>query len=144
MWMNQYYYVFGFTALVYLILIITCAEITIVLCYFQLCAENVCGRERLGCVSEECFPVLRPSCSGQPQYQWWWRSFLASGSTALYVFLYSAVYFTRLEANVAVTYLLYFGYMGLLCFAGFLMCGVFGFSATYWFVTKIYSSIKVD
>jgi transmembrane 9 superfamily protein 2/4 len=117
MWMNQYYYVFGFTALVYLILIITCAEITIVLCYFQLCAEN---------------------------YQWWWRSFLASGSTALYVFLYSAVYFTRLEANVAVTYLLYFGYMGLLCFAGFLMCGVFGFSATYWFVTKIYSSIKVD
>merc|ERR1712167_427797 len=40
------------------------------------------------------------------------------------------------RGNVAVTYLLYFGYMGLLCFAGFLMCGVFGFSATYWFVTK--------
>merc|ERR1712167_465948 len=59
MWMNQYYYVFGFTLLVFLILIITCAEITVVLCYFQLCSED---------------------------YHWWWRAFLTSGSTALYVF----------------------------------------------------------
>ena len=70
MWMNQYYYVFGFPLLVFLILIITCAEITVVLCYFQLCSED---------------------------YHWWWRAFLTSGSTALYVFLYSAIYFSRLE-----------------------------------------------
>lgn len=38
-WMDQYYYVFGFLLLVYVILAITCAEITIVLCYFQLCSE---------------------------------------------------------------------------------------------------------
>lgn len=35
----QFYYLFGFLGLVFLILIITCAEITIVLCYFQLCSE---------------------------------------------------------------------------------------------------------
>ena len=68
MWMDQYYYVFGFTLLVFVILIVTCAEITIVLVYFQLCAED---------------------------YHWWWRSFLAAGSTAIYVFLYSALYFSK-------------------------------------------------
>ena len=35
-WMDQYYYVFGFLLLVYVILTVTCAEITIVLNYFQL------------------------------------------------------------------------------------------------------------
>ena len=39
-WMDQYYYVFGFLLLAYVILLVTCAEITIVLCYFQLCAED--------------------------------------------------------------------------------------------------------
>jgi hypothetical protein len=36
MWLGLYYYVFGFLLLVFLILVITCAEITIVLCYFQV------------------------------------------------------------------------------------------------------------
>ena len=39
-------------------------EITIVMCYFQLCAED---------------------------YNWWWRSFLTAGSSGLYLFLYSMV-----------------------------------------------------
>ena len=37
MWLQQFYYLFGFLALVFVILIITCAEISIVLCYFQVC-----------------------------------------------------------------------------------------------------------
>ena len=93
MWMNQYYYVFGFTALVFVILIVTCAEITVVLCYFQLCSED---------------------------YHWWWRSFLTSGSTAMYVFIYSMIYFWRLEPVLWVTYLLYFGYMFMLSVSIFL------------------------
>jgi len=56
MWMNPYYYVFGFTLLVFLILITTCAEITVVLIYFQLCSED---------------------------YNWWWRSFLTAGDSPL-------------------------------------------------------------
>ena len=117
MWMNQYYYVFGFTLLVFLILIVTCAEITVVLCYFQLCSEN---------------------------YNWWWRAFLTSGSTALYVFFYSAIYFSRLEPDMWVTYLLYFGYMGMLSLAIFLVTGSVGFLSCLWFTKKIYGSIKVD
>merc|ERR1712137_1277660 len=93
-WMDQYYYVFGFLLLVYFILVVTCAEITVLFCYFQLCGEN---------------------------YHWWWRSFCTAGSTALYVFFYSFVYFKQLEANSFATYILYFGYMGLVSLGLFMM-----------------------
>lgn len=36
---QQTYYMFGFLFLVFIILIITCSEATILLCYFHLCAE---------------------------------------------------------------------------------------------------------
>lgn len=38
--MNQYYYVFGFLLLVFGLLVVTCAEIAIVIVYFQLCGED--------------------------------------------------------------------------------------------------------
>ena len=113
----QFYYVFGFLMLVLVILVITCAEITIVMCYFQLCAED---------------------------YHWWWRSFLTSGSTALYVLLYSAFYFSKLESNMYVTYVMYFGYMGIISLGLFLLTGTIGLFAALWFTKKIYGSIKVD
>lgn len=116
-WMDQYYYVFGFLLLVYVILALTCAEITIVLCYFQLCAED---------------------------YRWWWRSFMTSGATALYVFAYSAFYFLRLEGNMWVTYCLYFGYMFTICVGVFLLTGTVGFFSCLYFNYQIYASIKVD
>merc|ERR1711965_852078 len=109
MWMDQYYYVFGFLLLVFFILVLTCAEITMVLIYFQLCSED---------------------------YHWWWRSFLTSGSTAFYV--------SKLEANLTITYFIYFGYMTIICFGMFLITGLVGYSAALWFTKKIYSSIKVD
>ena len=37
--MSRIYYVFGFLFMVFLILCVTCAEVTILLCYFHLCAE---------------------------------------------------------------------------------------------------------
>lgn len=36
---HQMYYMFGFLFLVFIILLITCSEATILLCYFHLCAE---------------------------------------------------------------------------------------------------------
>jgi transmembrane 9 superfamily member 2/4 len=117
MWMSYYYYVFGFLFLVFVILIITCAEITLLFTYFQLCNED---------------------------YHWWWRSFGTAGSTSIYVFLYSIVYFKQLEANSLATYILYFGYMGLSCGALFLMTGFIGFTSSFWFNKTIFGSLKVD
>lgn len=116
-WMDQYYYVFAFLLLVFLILIITCAEITVLFCYFQLCGEN---------------------------YHWWWRSFTTAGSTGLYVFLYSFVYFKQLEANQLATYVLYFGYMGLASLGLFLMTGFVGVMSCLMFNKTIFASIKID
>lgn len=117
-WLHQFYYVFGFLLLVFIILIITCAEITVVMCYFQLCAED---------------------------YHWWWRAFLTSGSSAGYMFAYSVFYFfTKLEISKATSTLLYFGYMGISALVFFLLTGTIGFYACYYFVWKIFSAIKVD
>jgi len=116
-WMDYYYYVFGFLLLVFIILIITCAEITLLFNYFQLCNED---------------------------YHWWWRSFGTSGSTAIWVFLYSCVYFQQLESNSFGTYVLYFGYMGLASLGLFLMTGFIGVSASLWFNKTIFGSLKVD
>lgn len=117
LWMDQYYYVFGFTLIVYIILIITCAEVTVLLVYYQLCAEN---------------------------HRWWWFSFFAPGSTALYTFVYSIFWFRSLEpSKMVMTYLLYFGYMGLICAAMLLVTGTVGSLTSLWFVRKIFSTIKV-
>ena len=117
-WLHQYYYVFGFLFVVLLILIVTCAEITIVMCYFQLCAED---------------------------YHWWWRAFLTSGSSAGYMFAYSIFYFyTKLEITKPVSAVLYFANMWLAALMFFLLTGTIGFYSCYWFVFKIFSSIKVD
>lgn len=70
-WQHQFYYLFGFLMLVLVILVVTCAEISITLAYFQLTNED---------------------------YNWWWRSFFTSASSALYVFGYSCLYyFTRMQ-----------------------------------------------
>lgn len=36
---HQMYFMFGFLFLVFIILLITCSEATVLLCYFHLCAE---------------------------------------------------------------------------------------------------------
>merc|ERR1711933_655517 len=118
LWQHQFYYLFGFLALVLCILLVTCAEISIALTYFQLTSED---------------------------YKWWWRSFLSSASSALYVFLYSILYFSsRLQIEKLVSTLLYFGYMLIMSILFFLLTGSIGTIASFYFVKVIYSSIKVD
>lgn len=118
LWMDQFYYVFGFTLIVFLILCITCAEVTVLLVYYQLCAEN---------------------------HRWWWYSFFTSGSTAMYMFVYSIFWFRTLEASrMLMTYLLYFGYMFLFSFGIFLVTGSVGTLVSLWFVRKIFATIKID
>merc|ERR1712066_874443 len=109
---------FGFIFLVFIILIITCSETTILLCYFHLCAED---------------------------YHWWWRSFLTSGFTAFYLAIYCVHYFiTKLDIEGAASTFLYFGYTSVMVFCFFLLTGTIGFFACFWFVRKIYSVVKVD
>jgi len=117
-WQHQFYYLFGFLMLVIAILIVTCAEISIALTYFQLTSED---------------------------YNWWWRSFFASASSAIYVFLYSCLYYyTRMQITFYVGAMLYFGYMFIMSYTFALITGSIGFVSTFIFVRAIYGSIKID
>jgi len=119
-WQHRFYYLFGFMALVLVILVVTCAEITIVMCYFQLCSED---------------------------YHWWWRSYLTSGASAIYLFLYAGYYLiTRIhlaKATVA-SASIFFGYIVILSYGFFVLTGFAGFISCFFFIRIIYSSIKCD
>lgn len=117
-WGHRLYYIFGFLFLVFIILLLTSAEITIVMCYFQLCSED---------------------------YHWWWRSFFTAASSAFYMFLYSILYFaTKLEITLFVSGLLYFGYTLIMTLFFFVLTGSVGYYACLWFVRKIYAQVKID
>ncbi|XP_078486667.1 transmembrane 9 superfamily member 4 [Ciona intestinalis] len=117
-WENQFYYLFGFLFLVFVILVIACSQIAIVMVYFQLCAED---------------------------YHWWWKSFVVSGGAAVYVFFYSMFYFhTQLSISAFVPTILYFGYTFIIVFTFWILTGSIGFFASYSFIRKIYAQVKID
>ncbi|XP_001607598.1 transmembrane 9 superfamily member 4 [Nasonia vitripennis] len=118
LWENQFYYLFGFLFLVFCILVISCSQISVVMVYFQLCGED---------------------------YRWWWRSFIVSGGSALYVLAYSIFYFmSKLEITELVPTLMYFGYTALMVLTFWLLTGTIGFFAAYAFIRKIYAAVKID
>jgi len=117
-WLHKFYYVFGFLLIVYVILVLTCAEMSIVMCYFHLCSED---------------------------YHWWWRSFLVAGSAAFWMFLYSIYYFSvELQITKMVPTMMYFGYNFIICFTFFVLTGTVGYLACLVFTRIIYAAIKVD
>ncbi|KAJ2122604.1 Transmembrane 9 super member 2 [Coemansia sp. RSA 720] len=117
-WFHKVYYVFGFLFLVFCILVITTAEVTVLLTYFHLCAED---------------------------YRWHWRSVYTAGASALYVFLYGILfYFSRLRLASYASLITYFGWMAIACLLFFILTGTIGFVASHLFVRRIYSAIKID
>ncbi|UNI21980.1 hypothetical protein JDV02_007915 [Purpureocillium takamizusanense] len=115
---SGYYYVFGFLAMVSVILVVTIAEVTVVTIYIQLCSEN---------------------------YHWWWQSFLVGGGSAVWVFGYCIWYYTfKLHISGFVSSLLFFTYSFMACCVYGLLTGTVGFLSAYAFVRRIYGAIKVD
>ncbi|KAI2607232.1 Nonaspanin [Hypoxylon fragiforme] len=117
-WFSKIYYMFGFLFLCYGLMIITCAAVTVLMVYFLLCAEN---------------------------YHWQWRSFLAAGMSAGYIFVNALIYLiSKLSLGGLSGTVLYIGYSALLSFLFFILTGSIGFFSSWWFVQKIYKSIKID
>ncbi|KAI0537092.1 Nonaspanin [Xylaria digitata] len=117
-WFSKIYYMFGFLFLCYGLMIITCAAVTVLMVYFLLCAEN---------------------------YHWQWRAFLAAGMSAGYIFVNALIYLiSKLSLGGVSGTVLYIGYSALLSFLFFILTGSIGFFASWWFVRKIYGSIKID
>eukprot|EP00268_Persea_americana_P021590 TRINITY_DN2152_c0_g1_i1.p1 TRINITY_DN2152_c0_g1~~TRINITY_DN2152_c0_g1_i1.p1 ORF type:complete len:661 (-),score=93.72 TRINITY_DN2152_c0_g1_i1:319-2301(-) len=118
-WLGRFYYVFGFLLVVLLLLVTVCAEVSVVLTYMHLCVED---------------------------WRWWWKAYFASGSVALYVFLYSINYlvFDLQSLSGPVSAILYLGYSLLMAFAIMLSTGTIGFLTSFYFVHYLFSSVKID
>ncbi|KAK9480757.1 hypothetical protein V1514DRAFT_361544 [Lipomyces japonicus] len=117
-WFHKVYYMFGFLFVCYFIMILTCATVTILIVYFILCSEN---------------------------YHWQWRSFIVAGSSSFFVFLYAVLYWvSKLSLGGFVSNVLYLGYSLLISFIIFILTGSVGYVSSYFFVKKIYGSIKID
>merc|ERR1712087_318621 len=112
-WNYKFYYVYGFMLLVFIILTIVTACVTIVSSYILLNAED---------------------------RRWKWLSMFSGGSTAIYVFLYAAFYFnTKTQMTGLFQTSFYFGYMFLFSLLIGFMCSTIGYVATSIFVRRIYS-----
>ncbi|KAG2668456.1 hypothetical protein I3760_15G161800 [Carya illinoinensis] len=118
-WMGRVYYVFGFLFIVLILLVVVCAEVSLVLTYMHLCVED---------------------------WKWWWKSFFASGSVAIYIFLYSVNYllFDLKNLSGPVSATLYLGYSLFMVVAIMLATGTIGFLSSFWFVHYLFSSVKLD
>ncbi|KAJ1698501.1 hypothetical protein LUZ63_007013 [Rhynchospora breviuscula] len=118
-WMGRVYYVFGFLFIVMMLLVVVCAEVSLVLTYMHLCVED---------------------------WKWWWKSFFSSGSVAIYIFLYSINYlvFDLKSLSGPVSATLYLGYSLFMVVAIMLATGTVGFLSSFWFVHYLFSSVKLD
>lgn len=115
---TAFYYTFGFTLVVFALLIVTVAEVTVVTVYVHLCAEN---------------------------YNWWWQSFFIGGGSALWVFAYSMWYFIfKLHITGIVSSMLFVMYSFMACCVYGLLTGTVGFLTAYAFVRRIYRYVTVD
>ncbi|CAO3629278.1 unnamed protein product [Cunninghamella blakesleeana] len=117
-WTYKIYYVYGFMLLVFLILLMVCACVSIVATYFLLNSED---------------------------HRWHWVSFMSCASTAGYVYLYSIYYFfTKTKMTGLFQTSFYFGYTALLSLGLLFMLGSVGHFSANLFVRKIYQNVKID
>eukprot|EP01012_Entosiphon_sulcatum_P032161 TRINITY_DN40925_c0_g1_i1.p1 TRINITY_DN40925_c0_g1~~TRINITY_DN40925_c0_g1_i1.p1 ORF type:complete len:583 (+),score=116.39 TRINITY_DN40925_c0_g1_i1:35-1783(+) len=118
LWGHQLFTPYGILYLVFVILLMVTACITVSLTYLQLSMEN---------------------------HRWWWLSLISGGATSFFIYAY-CFYFLYSESKMSgfmqVSY--YFGYMLLICYALFLMLGTVGFYSSLIFVKQIYRAIKVE
>eukprot|EP01137_Pigoraptor_chileana_P014786 Opistho-2@69879 len=118
LWGRAPYTLFGILFLVYLILLVVTAFISVALTYFQLSMED---------------------------YRWWWRSVLNGGCTGAFVFVYSLFYyFWRTQMSGTLQTAQFFGYTLLFCLVFFLMLGSVSFFSSLVFVRYIFKSLRTD
>jgi len=118
LWGHTYYSLYGILFIVFVILLIVTASITIALTYFQLSLED---------------------------HRWWWKSFLCGGSASILVFIYSCYYYwSRSAMSGLLQGSFFFGYTFIACYAFFMLLGTVGFVSSLIFVRCIYAQLKSE
>ncbi|KAJ1895376.1 hypothetical protein LPJ66_004629 [Kickxella alabastrina] len=120
-WQESFYYEYGFTVIVGLLLSLTVCETTVIMVWMSLNSGH---------------------------HRWWWKAFVYGASSSVYIFAYSIFfYFTRLRAGMPgvagfVPTLTFFVHSLLISAAYALCTGSMGFFAAYFFVRRIYPMVK--
>ncbi|KAL7202262.1 hypothetical protein ACSBR1_033856 [Camellia fascicularis] len=99
----------------FIILIILIAMLSVGLTYIQLTVED---------------------------HEWWWRSVLRGGSTALFMFGYCFCFYAKSNMRGFLQLSFFFGYNACICYAFFLMLATISFRASLVFVRHIYRAVK--
>lgn len=111
---------FGLVSTVFVILIVTCAEMSIVFTYLALSNEH---------------------------HEWIFHAFFTSASSGLYMFAYTQYYLITQPSfgtSDFVSVMLFSTYSLIMSTAFALMTGSVGYYASNWFVHTIYASVKCD
>ena len=117
-WLDQFYYVYGFLAMTFVLGCVACMEVTLVVLYFQLNRED---------------------------HRWWWSSFCVSGSLGIWIWCYSIWYMIQHYDMISfLPALIYISYMTLMSLTAFLVFGVVGYYTSVWFIWSIYARLKLD
>lgn len=115
---SKVYYAFGFLALTAIVIAVTTATTTVLLCYFHLSQED---------------------------YRWHWRAFFAGGGSAFWLVTYGLFYWlARVELVGIANKVLFLAYLAMAAGFTFLVTGSIGFISCYAFLRLIYSRIRVD
>jgi len=118
LWGRSHYDLWGILTIVFILLLIVTACISVSLTYLQLSMED---------------------------YRWWWPSFIWGGSTGFWVFGYSIFFFlfrSKMSGSLQAAY--FFGNQLLICYFFFLMLGSVGFLSALVFVRRIYTNLHTD
>jgi transmembrane 9 superfamily protein 2/4 len=117
-WMSQYYYLMGYLLAITISIGITSALISMIITYLRLVGED---------------------------HRWWWKSFWDTGSTGIWLFLYSVWYLCfRLNLSGILPIIVYLTYMSMISLALGLYTGGVSFLAVFWFNRTIYAAVKID
>ncbi|KAK9063835.1 hypothetical protein SSX86_017707 [Deinandra increscens subsp. villosa] len=117
-WGHRVYTFYTILFVVFVLLLIMTALVSVALTYFQLAVED---------------------------HEWWWRSFFCGGSTGLFIYGYCIYYyFWRSDITGFMQTSFFFGYMACVSYGMFLTLGSVGFRASLLFVRCLYASRKCD
>ncbi|KEG06653.1 hypothetical protein DQ04_12901000 [Trypanosoma grayi] len=119
LWTTRLHTPVAFILIMFLVLVVVTASEGIALTYDRLGAEN---------------------------HNWWWPSVLCGGSTAVYVFVYCAVFYFGMTPQIfsGLSLVIFFGYTLFICHCLFLSMATVSFCSSLLFVKQIYRYIKSD
>ncbi len=118
LWGQIMYTPYPIVFLVFLILILVTACITIAMTYLQISQED---------------------------HHWWWRAILCGGASSFFILGYSIFFYyfeSQMHGLLQMTF--YFGYNLMISYAFFLMTATVGFLSSMTFVKRIYRVIRSD